>query len=66
MALDTALTEAIKTAAREEGQGDAVASRLLAWLTQLSDSEISRDSKAQFYQAVLDALALPVETDDAD
>lgn len=66
MALDAALTEAIKTAAREEGQDDAVASRLLAWLTQLSDSEITRDSKAQFYQAVLEALTLPEEADDAD
>lgn len=66
MALDAALTEAIKTATREEGQGDAVASRLLAWLTQLSDSEISRESKAQFYQAVLESLNLPAEVDDAD
>lgn len=66
MALDTALTEAITRAAQEEGQGNAVASRLLAWLTQLSDQEISRDSKGQFYQSVLDELVLPAEADDAD
>lgn len=66
MALDAALTEAIKSATREEGQSDAVANRLLAWLTQLSDSELSRDAKGQFYQAVLDAVQLSTEADDAD
>ncbi len=65
MALDSALSEAVRTAAREAGQADAVANRLLAWLTQMSDSELSRDAKAQFYDEVRQALNLG-DAQDAD
>lgn len=59
MALDPALAGALKTAAKEAGQPDAVANRLLAWLTQMSDNELSRDARGQFYDEVRQALLLP-------
>ncbi|MBV2149038.1 hypothetical protein KRZ98_12185 [Sphingobium sp. AS12] len=59
MALDPALAGALKAAANEAGQPDAVANRLLAWLTHMSDSELSRDARGQFYDAVRQAVLLP-------
>ncbi|MCL6250088.1 hypothetical protein M3P36_03355 [Altererythrobacter sp. KTW20L] len=65
MALDPALAGALKAAAKEAGQPDAVANRLLAWLTNMSDSELSRDARGQFYDDVRQAVLLP-GADDAD
>jgi hypothetical protein len=52
MALDRALSNALREATREAGQADTVASRLLAWLTRLSDEELSREAGAKFYDEV--------------
>ncbi len=65
MALDPALASALKTAAKEAGQSEAVANRLLAWLTQMSDQELSVDARGAFYDEVRQALTLP-EANDAD
>jgi len=65
MALDPALAGALKAATKELGQPDAVANRLLAWLTQMSDQDLSRDARGQFYDEVRQALLLP-EAGDAD
>jgi len=65
MALDPALAGALKAATKELGQPDAVANRLLAWLTQMSDQDLSRDARGQFYDEVRQALVLP-EAGDAD
>jgi len=65
MALDPALAGALKSATKELGQPDAVANRLLAWLTQMSDQDLSRDARGQFYDEVRQALVLP-EAGDAD
>ena len=65
MALDPALAGALKAATKESGQPDAVANRLLAWLTQMSDQDLSRDARGQFYDEVRQALVLP-EAGDAD
>jgi hypothetical protein len=58
MALDAALSEAIRTATRNARQGDAVAKRLLAWLTRLSEDELSREANAQFYDELRQSLTL--------
>lgn len=65
MALDHALSSAIKAATKELGQPDAVANRLLAWLTRMSDQDLSRETRGQFYDEVRQALVLP-EAEDAD
>ena len=64
MAIDPALSIALKAAAREAGQGDAVANRLLAWITQMSDNDIGRDAKANFCEEARQALELPEMQDE--
>lgn len=64
MALDRALTDAVRAAAREADQPDAVASRLLAWLGKLSDGELSREGNAQFYDELRQSLL--IEAGDAN
>lgn len=56
MALDLALIEAVKEAASEAGHPESFAKRLLAWLTRMSEGELSRESDAQFYADVRNAL----------
>ena len=58
MALDPALSDALRQATREAGQSDAVANRLLAWFTRLSDEELSREASAQFYGEVRSELKI--------
>lgn len=58
MALDPALEEALRRASKEAGQSNAVASRLIAWFTRLSDEEVSRERNAQFYDQVLTELKI--------
>lgn len=65
MALDPALIEAVKEAAGEAGHPESLAKRLLAWLTQRSDGELSRESDAQFYADVRKALG-PAGDDNED
>lgn len=52
MALDPALKAALRRASKEAGQSDAVANRLLAWFSRLSDEEVARETNAQFYDQV--------------
>jgi hypothetical protein len=65
MALDPALIEAVKEASSEAGHPDSLAKRLLAWLTRMSDGELSREADAQFYADVRKALE-PEGEDDAN
>lgn len=58
MALDPALSEALQQASQEAGQSKAVANRLLAWFTRLSDEEMTRETNAQFYNQVRSELKL--------
>ena len=63
MALDPALTDAVRKATADSGQPDAVASRVLAWLTRLSDGELSRDTNAQFYNETRQVMKIEGASD---
>ncbi len=63
MALDPALSDALRQAASEAGQPEAVAKRLAAWLARLSDGQLSREASAQFYEEVRQALAIEGASD---
>lgn len=56
MALDPAMEKALRTAADEVGQPAAVAARLVAWLTQLSDGQVSREGSARFYEELMEVV----------
>lgn len=58
MALDPALADALRQAASEAEQPEAVAKRLAAWLARLSDGQLSREASAQFYDEVRQALTI--------
>jgi hypothetical protein len=64
MALDPALSDAVRQAASEAGHSEAVAKRLLAWLTQLSDGDLPREANAQFYDKVRQAIAMQGAADE--
>ena len=59
MALDPALVESVQDAVRELDQPGPVAQRMVAWLKALSDGEASPDLNRQFYDSLLEALAVP-------
>lgn len=63
MALDRALSDALRQATREAGQADTVANRLSAWLTRLSDEELSRETGAKFYDEVRAELKIDGASD---
>jgi hypothetical protein len=65
MAIDPALSSALKAAAMEMGQGDAVANRLLAWITQMSENDVAREAHAKFCDEARQALSIK-EAQDAD
>lgn len=56
--LDPALIDAINEVVEGEGQPKSVASRLIAWLTQMSDGDPGRDENTHFLTNVRDALVL--------
>lgn len=62
--LDPALVEAINEVVAEERQPKSVALRLTAWLTQMSEGDLSRDEHTQFLDNVREAIS--VEVGDAD
>jgi len=62
--LDKALIEALEEVVREEGQPRAVAQRLAAWLSRLSEAELGRDDNTQLLANVREALV--VEGDNAN
>lgn len=62
--LDKALIDALDEVVREEGQPRAVAQRLAAWLTRLSEAELGRDDHTQLFANVREALV--VGPDDAN
>ena len=66
MALDPALAGRVsKLRQRRLGNPMRSPTGLLAWLTHLSDSELSRDARGQFYDDVRQAILLP-GAEDAD
>jgi len=56
--LDKALMEAIDAVVSEEGQPKAVAQRLKAWLSRMSENELGKDENTQFLNNVREALTL--------
>lgn len=56
MALDPAMEEALKEAVKEAGQPEAVGKRLVAWLTHLSEGQVSREGSAKFYEELMDVV----------
>ncbi|WP_334162679.1 CxC ATPase DNA modification system associated small protein [Phenylobacterium sp.] len=62
--LDPALVEAISDVVAEEQQPKSVALRLTAWLTQMSEGDLTRDENTQFLENVREVIA--VEVGDAD
>lgn len=56
--LDEALRGAIVAVVKDAGQPDAVASRLLAWLEELSQQELGKDEQTRFFDMVRDELAI--------
>jgi hypothetical protein len=64
LALDKALKEALAEAAQALGQPSAVAGRLDAWLTALSEGDVSEERQAQHFADVRDVLR--TGTADAD
>jgi hypothetical protein len=62
--LDQALIDAIAEVAADAGQPKAVAQRLTAWLTRLSETNPGLDENTQFLTSVHSALVL--EDGDAD
>lgn len=64
MALDPALIQGVTEAASEAGHPPSLAKRLLAWLTHLSDGDLSRESNAQFYADVRKTLEPEGESDE--
>jgi hypothetical protein len=58
MALDPALADALRAATAEAGQPEGVAKRLIAWLTHMSDGELSRETHAQLYDETRQTLKL--------
>lgn len=58
MAIDPALSDALRQAASEAQQPEAVAKRVIAWLTQLSDGSLTRDANAKFYEEVRQVIAV--------
>jgi hypothetical protein len=65
MAIDPAISSALKMAAKEVGQGEAVANRLLAWITQMSENDVAREAHAKFCDEARQALGIK-EVQDAD
>lgn len=62
--LDRALEESLTETVREAGQPEAVARRLTAWLTQMSQRTLVKEDDARFLKAVCDEVDL--EGEDAD
>lgn len=62
--LDKALSKALDEVVEEAGQPQTVARRLKAWLTRMSEGEISREDKERFLKDVCDELV--TEAKDAD
>lgn len=56
--LDEALVSAINDVAADMGQPTSVAQRLIAWLSQLSDGEPTREEELQFLDNVRKALVV--------
>lgn len=56
MALDPAMKDAIKEAVKEAGQPTSVASRLIAWLSHMSDGDVSREGFSTFYENLMEVL----------
>lgn len=54
--LDSALVEAVSTSCQDLQQPEAVANRLLAWIEQMSMTELSTVDHERFLQNVLEAL----------
>jgi hypothetical protein len=63
MALDPEVVESIVDAVRSHGQPDTVSKRLLAWLTAMSTTELSRDRDAELFSAVADVIDVSRDRD---
>ena len=55
--LDPALEEALAEVAGEVGQPQTVARRLVAWLKQMSESELDEEDNVMFLTGVCQELA---------
>ena len=60
--IDKALVDAIANAAAEAGQPESVASRLTAWLREMSETDMAREDNERFLRDVCRALVM--EEDD--
>ncbi len=56
--IDNALVQAVEDAVKDAGQPQNVARRLTAWLTQMSEGELSRDENAIFLLEACNELLL--------
>jgi hypothetical protein len=59
MALDAALESAIKQAVEEQGQPQAVAQRLLAWIEALGQGNAAPESQDGFYSRLFAEVVNP-------
>ena len=62
--LDTALAHAITEITADFGQPRSVAQRLLAWLKQMSEAELTKDENTQFLANVCNALLVEEDADE--
>lgn len=60
MSLDSELEDAIHSAVADAKQPSAVGQRLVAWLKELSESDLSQDDKVGYLANVRSALKIGV------
>ncbi len=56
MPLDEELIKAIKESVQEEGQPEKVADRLIAWLEEMSKTDLSATQQSQYLYTVRQAI----------
>tara|TARA_B100000686_G_scaffold325562_1_gene382464 strand:+ start:571 stop:759 length:189 start_codon:yes stop_codon:yes gene_type:complete len=58
MPLDAEVESAVKAAVKKRGQSSALATRLLAWLKESSERELSREDRDTHLQDVLTEITI--------
>ncbi len=63
MALDNELGKAVSAICKELGQPDSVGKRLLAWLKECSEKQLSAAEDNEHLEALRQAIAIGTEAD---
>lgn len=61
MPIDIEVQRAIEEATKQAGQSERLAKKIIAWLKDSSERELSQEEKGQFLAAVRAEISLPGE-----